>query len=85
MSINEDKKRSVISSRKVKDCTSKIKQLQKEIEEYRKLCSHNYEVLNSTWGWDGWSQVECELEEYVHCKICGNETYRKTGRTKVFS
>lgn len=78
------KSKNKISSTKIKNLLKIIENANLETQLYQEKCNHKYEVIDSTFGWDGHSVVECELEEYVHCKICGNTEYRTTGIKKVF-
>lgn len=75
---------SPISSIEMIKLLDQQEKLKKKIEEFREKCTHHYEVLKTCDGHDGYSWVDCEVEEYVHCKICGDTTWRKTGRIKSY-
>lgn len=74
------KDKSDISSPDIKRLQNLINKHTDAIAKVRAKCAHHFEVLSSGDGWDGYSWVNCEVEEHVHCTICGETMYRKTGQ-----
>lgn len=74
------KEKSTISSQEILRLQRLIKQNKIKIDKIRANCTHIFEVLDSGDGWDEWSHVDCEIEERIHCTVCGEEKYRKTGK-----
>lgn len=74
------KDKSQISSPEILRLQGLIEKHNQKISKLRSECTHTFEVLSSGDGWDEWSHVDCEVEERIHCVICGEDKYRKTGR-----
>ena len=69
-----------ISSVEIIKLQKKILELQLKMKDIRDSCTHEYEVLSTHDGWDGYSRGSFDIVEEVHCVICGDYTYRNTDR-----
>ncbi len=74
------KDKSPISSEEILRLRALIKRHEAKIKQICSVCTHTFEVLESGDGWDEWSVMDCEVEEWLHCTICGETDKRKTGR-----
>jgi hypothetical protein len=74
------KDKSIILSQEILSLQRLIEKNKAKIKNIRANCTHIFEVLESGDGWDEWSSADCEVEERIHCTICGEERYSKTGR-----
>lgn len=80
----KEKKPSPISDKNVIDIQYIMAKLKVEMEKIQAACKHDYEILDSWDGHDGWSQVDCEIMNWVHCKICDKSTSIKTGTFRSY-
>lgn len=71
---------SPITSQKALSILNLIEHLNKRLKELRLECKHDWEVTDSWDGHDGYSWIECEIMQQIHCKICGEYEIRKTGK-----
>ena len=78
--IWHEKDPSPISSPEMIKLLDRQEKLKQKINKFREECPHDYETLHKSDGHDGYSWVDCEVTAWVHCKICGNKTYQKTGK-----
>lgn len=72
---------SPISSEKVLILLEAIKHLEEKLKSILNECSHSFEATEESWYDDSWSKLDAEVENTLHCKICGHIEYgHKTGR-----
>jgi hypothetical protein len=71
MPYYNEKKRSPITSEKVKILLECQEHIKKRLEEIRGSCEHSFELLRKSYNTDEYGSYLDGHTEHLHCTICG--------------